>query len=63
MGVRYRVLPNDVHTTPAKKWELGFVLTVRKRVDTFFFAWGPRSIFETQQDGELRKKYLWLKVC
>jgi len=50
-------------TTLAKKWELGFVLTVRKRVDFsfFFFTWRPRSIFETQQAGELYKEYLWLR--
>jgi len=28
---------------------------------SLFFTLRPRSIFETQQTGELHKKYLWLK--
>jgi len=32
-------------TTLAKKWELGFVLTVKKRMDFFLFLPGGRGRF------------------
>ena len=41
---------------------IGVCLDGEEKVGFFsFFTWRPKSIFETQQAGELQKKYIWLK--